>query len=104
MTRSIAFLSVSFSLWLAVAGVAYGQAAVEAGLGAARAATTTAPAKGLGKSMSGLAGSLDKALKAGAFQGRIHCRQYSFRQCSFRRASACAGSELGGSRWDRART
>ena len=64
MTRSIAFLSVSFSLWLAIAGVAYGQAAVEAGLGAARAATTTAPAKGLGKSMSGLAGSLDKALKA----------------------------------------
>lgn len=52
-------------LWLAMAGIAYGQAAVEAGLGAARAATSTAPAKGLGKSMSGLAGSLDKALKAG---------------------------------------
>jgi hypothetical protein len=65
MTRSITFLSVSFSLWLAMAGIAYGQAAVEAGLGAARAATSTAPAKGLGKSMSGLAGSLDKALKAG---------------------------------------
>lgn len=50
-------------LWLAMAGIAYGQATVEAGLGAARAATSTAPAKGLGKSMSGLAGSLDKALK-----------------------------------------
>jgi hypothetical protein len=57
MTRSIAIL------WLAMAGIAYGQAVVEAGLGAARAATSTAPAKGLGKSMSGLAGSLDKALK-----------------------------------------
>jgi hypothetical protein len=51
-------------LWFAMAGIAYGQATVEAGLGAARAATSTAPAKGLGKSMSGLAGSLDKALKA----------------------------------------
>ncbi|MCX6633285.1 MAG: hypothetical protein NTW28_37290 [Candidatus Solibacter sp.] len=48
-----------------MAGTAAGQAAVEAVLGAARAATATAPAKGLGKSMSGLAGSLDKALKAG---------------------------------------
>lgn len=46
-----------------MAGLAYGQAAVEAGLGASRAATSTAPAKGIGKSMSGLAGSLDKALK-----------------------------------------
>jgi hypothetical protein len=59
MTRSM------MVLWLAMAGIAYGQATVEAGLGAARAATSTAPAKGLGKSMSGLAGSVDKALKAG---------------------------------------
>ena len=51
------------ALCFAMAGIAYGQATVEAGLGAARAATSTAPAKGLGKSMSGLAGSLDKALK-----------------------------------------
>ena len=58
MTRSMVVL------WFAMAGIAYGQATVEAGLGAARAATSTAPAKGLGKSMSGLAGSLDKALKA----------------------------------------
>jgi hypothetical protein len=55
----------SFSLWLALAGTAAGQATVEAGLGAARAVTTTAPARGIGKSMSGLAGSLDKALKGG---------------------------------------
>jgi hypothetical protein len=56
----------SFSLWLALAGTAAGQATVEAGLGAARAVTTTAPARGIGKSMSGLAGSLDKALKGGS--------------------------------------
>jgi hypothetical protein len=60
MTRSIGWL-----LGLAMAGTAAGQATVEAGLGAARAATSTAPAAGLGKSMSGLAGALDKALKPG---------------------------------------
>jgi hypothetical protein len=58
MSRRIAVF-----LWLATAGLMYGQAAVEAGLGASRASTSTAPAKGIGKSMSGLAGSLDKALK-----------------------------------------
>ena len=46
-------------------GMAAGQAAVEAGLGAARAGTTTAPAKSIGKAMSGLADRLDKAVKAG---------------------------------------
>jgi hypothetical protein len=65
MTRSIAWVPILFSLWLSMTGIASGQATVEAGLGAARAVTSTAPAKGLGKSMSGLAGSLDKALKAG---------------------------------------
>ena len=44
-------------------GTAAGQAIMESGLGAARAVTTAAPAKGIGKSLSGLAGSLDKALK-----------------------------------------
>jgi len=48
-----------------MAGAAAGQTAVEYGLGAARAATTTAPAKGVGKAMSGLADSLDQTLKAG---------------------------------------
>ena len=38
---------------------------VEGALGAGRAATTAAPAKSMGKSMSGIAGSLDKALKGG---------------------------------------
>lgn len=64
MARSTACL-VSFSLWLTMAGTAAGQAAVEYGLGAARAATTAAPAKSVGKTISGLAGRLDKAVKAG---------------------------------------
>src|ERR1019366_5333091 len=64
MTRSLACFSVSFSLWIAMAGTAAGQAVVETGLGAARAATTAGPAKGIGKSISGLS-ALDKALKPG---------------------------------------
>jgi hypothetical protein len=68
MTRSMACLSVSFSLWFAMAGTASAQAVLEYGLGASRAATTTAPAAGIGKSMSGLAGSVDKALKAAGKQ------------------------------------
>ena len=47
-----------------MSGTAAGQAIMESGLGAARAATTAAPAKGVGKSLSGLAGGLEKALKA----------------------------------------
>ena len=65
MTQSLAYFPVSLSLWLAMAGPATGQAVVEAGLGAARAATTAGPAKGIGKSMSGLSVALDKALKPG---------------------------------------
>jgi len=65
MTRSLACFSVSFSLWLAMAGPAAGQAVVEAGLGAAGAAATAGPAKGIGKSLSGLYVALDKALKQG---------------------------------------
>ena len=64
MARSIAYALVSFPLWLAMSGTAAGQTAVEAGLGAARAATTAAPAKGIGKAMSGLAGSLEKTVQA----------------------------------------
>jgi hypothetical protein len=65
MMRSMACFPVSCLLWLGLAGTADGQATVEAGLGAARAVTTTAPASGIGKSLSGLAGSLEKALKGG---------------------------------------
>ena len=60
-----------FSLCLAEYGrPRFGQAAVEAGLGASRAATSTAPAKGIGKSMAGIAGSLDKALKPAQKEAR----------------------------------
>jgi hypothetical protein len=65
MARAIGWLAVSASIFMGLAGTAAAQATVEYGLGAARAATTTAPAAGLGKAMSGLAGSLDKALKGG---------------------------------------
>ena len=52
-------------LILLFAGTLYAQTAVEYGLGAGRAATTTAPARGLGKSVAGAFGSLDKTLKSG---------------------------------------
>ena len=65
MTRSLACFSISFSLWLAMAGPAAGQAAAEAGLGAAGASTATAPSRGIGKSMSGLSDALQKALHPG---------------------------------------
>jgi hypothetical protein len=65
MARSIGCLGISCSLWLVLAGTAAGQAVVEAGLGAAGAATTTAaPARGIAKSIGGMAGSLDKLIKA----------------------------------------
>jgi hypothetical protein len=65
MARSIACFSIVFSLGIITSGTAAGQATVEAGLGAARAATTTAPARGIGDAVSGLAASLDKIVKAG---------------------------------------
>ena len=49
--------------FLLITSTLYGQAAVEAGLGAARAVTSTAPAAGLGKSIAGAFGTLDKTLK-----------------------------------------
>ena len=62
MARSIAFLSISFPLWLVMTGTASGQAAVEAGLGAANAGTTAAPMAGLGKALSRIAGTPDKTI------------------------------------------
>jgi hypothetical protein len=50
--------------YLLMTGSLYGQAAVEAGLGASRAVTSTAPAAGLGKSIGGAFGALDKTLKS----------------------------------------
>jgi hypothetical protein len=63
MTQPLACFSFSFSLCLAMAGPASGQTVVEAGLGAAGAAAAAGPAKGIGKSISGMFGTLDKALK-----------------------------------------
>ena len=63
MTRSIACLLFCTALCLVTAGAAYGQAAAEAGLGAAGAATAAGPMKGIGNAMNGLSGALDKALK-----------------------------------------
>jgi hypothetical protein len=51
--------------FLVLAGTLYGQAAVEVGFGASRAATSTAPAAGIGKSIAGAFSSLDKTLKGG---------------------------------------
>jgi hypothetical protein len=50
----------------ACASMLRGQAMVEAGLGAARAATSTAGAKEAGKSIAGAFANLDKALKPAA--------------------------------------
>jgi hypothetical protein len=46
-------------------GVLAAQAALEYGLGMGRAATSTAPAQGVKKAVTGIAGSLDKAMKTG---------------------------------------
>jgi hypothetical protein len=54
---------------LLFAGTLYGQAVVEAGLGASRAATSTAPAAGIGKSIAGAFGSLNKTLNASGQSG-----------------------------------
>jgi hypothetical protein len=50
---------------VALASAAYAQTAVEAGLGAARAGTMTAPAKEVGKGIAGAFGNLEKVLKSG---------------------------------------
>jgi hypothetical protein len=54
---------------LLFAGALYGQATVEAGLGAGRAATSTAPAAGIGKSIAGAFGSLNKTLNGSGQSG-----------------------------------
>ena len=54
-----------FSMLFGLEGILGAQAMVEHALGAGRAATTTAPARGVGKAVSGVMGSLDKVLKTG---------------------------------------
>ena len=107
MARSIAFLPISFSLWMAMSGIASGQAIMESGLGAARAATTAAPAKGVGKSLSGLAGSLEKAIKAQSPGSVEQPSRGRYKRGSPNPASgsqhSAPGSELGRSGRDRGR-
>lgn len=52
-------------VWLALLCFAplHGQTAIEAALGASRAATTTAPAKDMSKALNGLLGCMDKLLQ-----------------------------------------
>ena len=57
-------MKLSFLLMLTVTGTLYGQAAVEAGLGASRAGTMTAPAAGVGKAIAGAFGTLEKTTKS----------------------------------------
>ena len=63
--RRAVWICATFLLVIALRSTVHAQAAVEAGLGAARAVTTTAPAQGLGKSIGGVFSGLDKALKSG---------------------------------------
>ena len=59
-------LTIAFSALLPLAALcpeAFGQAAVEYGLGASRAAISTAPAAGLGKSIKGVFDSVNKTLE-----------------------------------------
>ena len=65
MARSIAYLLTALAISLLMTTSVHAQATVEAGLGAGRAATSAAPARGIGKAMSGLAGKLGDTLKAG---------------------------------------
>lgn len=53
-----------FLLCFAAAAALSAQTMVEAGLGASRAATSTAPAAGIGKSIAGAMSTLDKTLKS----------------------------------------
>jgi hypothetical protein len=59
---------VAFFLAAAVCPTAFGQAAVEYGLGAGTAAISTAPARNLGKQIGGVWDNLDKAAKSGDSQ------------------------------------
>ena len=55
-----------FILWAVTAASLYAQAAVEYGLGASRAATSAAPAAGVGKAVAGALTNLDKTIKSAA--------------------------------------
>jgi len=71
MTRTFGVFAAGALLAVLCEGAAFAQATVEAGMATAGAATATAPvARGIGSSMSGIAGSLNKAVSAaGASNG-----------------------------------
>ncbi|HTS31859.1 MAG TPA: hypothetical protein VMH81_38580 [Bryobacteraceae bacterium] len=56
---------IVFPILLGLNSTLAGQGMVEYGLGAGRAATTTAPMKGVTNAIGGVVGSLDKTLKSG---------------------------------------
>ena len=66
--KSLALIVLAFLLLPAVCPTAVAQAVVEYGVGAARAATTTAPARDLGKQIGGVLDSLNRVAKAGEGQ------------------------------------
>src|SRR5262249_41925088 len=61
MNPSMTYFVIAVCLCIAGPKAASAQAAVEAGLGASRAAISSAPARGIGKSIAGLAGKVEKA-------------------------------------------
>jgi hypothetical protein len=68
MPQSSAPVVVALLLLAGLCRTTAGQAIAEYGLGAGRAATTTAPARDLGKQIGGVLDSLNKASKAGEGQ------------------------------------
>lgn len=54
-----------FSVLFGLEGILAGQGTLERGFGTSRAATSTAPARGLKKSVGGVVGNLEKVLKTG---------------------------------------
>jgi hypothetical protein len=63
--KRIPVICAAAAIFCVCQGVASAQAMVENALGAGRAATSTAPMSGLGKSVGGIAGGLEKTLKKG---------------------------------------
>ncbi|HWB85839.1 MAG TPA: hypothetical protein VG675_16980 [Bryobacteraceae bacterium] len=65
MAKANRFIGGSLLLMLLCCGTLLAQSAVEYGLGAGRAATTTSPARGIGSSMSGIWSNVGKTIDSG---------------------------------------
>jgi hypothetical protein len=70
--KRIPVICATAAVFCVCQGVASAQAMVENALGAGRAATSTAPMSGLGKSVGGIAGGLEKTLKKGTSSPAAH--------------------------------